>query len=227
MRGRDVASRDGRRTLQGTRLPGYRRRRHGDRVGYSDRSFVDIQYARSYRYRPAHRADDGGGRSRDRNQLPASLKGRAVPKLLEVANLRTQFHTTEGTVKAVDGITYDVSEGETVAIVGESGCGKSVGAMSILRLIPHPPGEILARQPHPLRRQGSPRDERRGNPPRPRRSDLDGVPGADDFAQSRVDHRHAAYRDDDAAHGFELRPMRTGVRWSCSVWSASARRSGA
>ena len=66
-----------------------------------------------------------------------------MPKLLEVENLRTQFHTSEGTVKAVDGITYDVSEGETVAIVGESGCGKSVGAMSILRLIPDPPGEIL------------------------------------------------------------------------------------
>ena len=66
-----------------------------------------------------------------------------MPKLLEVANLRTQFYTTEGTVRAVDGITYDVSEGETVAIVGESGCGKSVGAMSILRLIPDPPGKIL------------------------------------------------------------------------------------
>ena len=74
---------------------------------------------------------------------PAGPKGVAVPKLLEVENLRTQFYTTEGTVKAVDGITYDVSEGETVAIVGESGCGKSVGAMSILRLIPNPPGEIL------------------------------------------------------------------------------------
>ena len=66
-----------------------------------------------------------------------------MPRLLEVENLRTQFHTTEGTVKAVDGVSYEVSEGETVAIVGESGCGKSVGAMSILRLIPHPPGEIL------------------------------------------------------------------------------------
>ncbi len=66
-----------------------------------------------------------------------------LSKLLEVQDLRTRFHTTEGVVRAVDGISYDISEGETVAIVGESGCGKSVGAMSILRLIPSPPGEIV------------------------------------------------------------------------------------
>jgi len=66
-----------------------------------------------------------------------------VAKLLEVQNLRTQFRTSAGIVKAVDGISYDVEEGETVAIVGESGCGKSVGAMSILRLIPDPPGKIV------------------------------------------------------------------------------------
>ena len=66
-----------------------------------------------------------------------------MAKLLEVKNLRTQFRTSAGVVKAVDGITYDVEEGETVAIVGESGCGKSVGAMSILRLIPDPPGRIV------------------------------------------------------------------------------------
>ena len=67
-----------------------------------------------------------------------------MAKLLAVENLRTWFHTTEGTVRAVDGIDYTVDAGETVAIVGESGCGKSVGALSILRLIPDPPGEILA-----------------------------------------------------------------------------------
>ncbi len=66
-----------------------------------------------------------------------------MAKLLEVENLRTQFETSAGTVKAVDGISYDVEEGETVAIVGESGCGKSVGAMSILRLIPDPPGRVV------------------------------------------------------------------------------------
>ncbi len=63
--------------------------------------------------------------------------------LLEVENLKTQFFTSAGTVKAVDGITYTVDEGETVALVGESGCGKSVSALSILRLIPWPPGKIV------------------------------------------------------------------------------------
>ncbi len=66
-----------------------------------------------------------------------------MAKLLDIQDLRTQFRTSAGVVKAVDGISYDVEEGETVAIVGESGCGKSVGAMSILRLIPDPPGRIV------------------------------------------------------------------------------------
>jgi len=66
-----------------------------------------------------------------------------VANLLRVEGLRTHFFTSAGTVKAVDGISYDVEEGETVAIVGESGCGKSVSALSILRLIPNPPGEIV------------------------------------------------------------------------------------
>lgn len=63
--------------------------------------------------------------------------------LLEIENLQVQFFTSEGTVRAVDGITYHVEPGETVAIVGESGSGKSVSALSILRLIPNPPGKIM------------------------------------------------------------------------------------
>jgi len=66
-----------------------------------------------------------------------------VAKLLEIENLRTHFFTSAGVVKAVDGISYDVNEGETVAIVGESGCGKSVSALSILRLVASPPGRIV------------------------------------------------------------------------------------
>jgi oligopeptide/dipeptide ABC transporter ATP-binding protein len=67
-----------------------------------------------------------------------------VTALLEVRGLHTEFRTGAGTVRAVDGVSYTVDEGETVAIVGESGSGKSVGAMSILRLIPDPPGRITA-----------------------------------------------------------------------------------
>jgi len=62
--------------------------------------------------------------------------------LLQVEDLRTQFFTPTGIVKAVDGISYSVAEGETVAIVGESGCGKSVSALSILGLIPEAAGKI-------------------------------------------------------------------------------------
>ena len=63
--------------------------------------------------------------------------------LLEVKNLKTHFFTADGIVKAVDGISYEVAEGEVVGIVGESGCGKSVGAMSIMRLVASPPGRIV------------------------------------------------------------------------------------
>lgn len=66
-----------------------------------------------------------------------------MAKLLEVKNLKTQFFTQDGVVHAVNGISYSVSKGETVAIVGESGSGKSVGVMSLIRLIPQPPGKIV------------------------------------------------------------------------------------
>ena len=66
-----------------------------------------------------------------------------MANLIEVRNLQTQFFTQDGIVHAVNGITYDVAEGETVAIVGESGSGKSVGVMSLIRLIPEPPGKVV------------------------------------------------------------------------------------
>ncbi|HKF11572.1 MAG TPA: ABC transporter ATP-binding protein [Xanthobacteraceae bacterium] len=62
--------------------------------------------------------------------------------LLEVENLQTHFRTPEGVNRAVDGVSFSVEAGETMAIVGESGCGKSVTANSILRLVPQPPGSI-------------------------------------------------------------------------------------
>jgi oligopeptide transport system ATP-binding protein len=64
--------------------------------------------------------------------------------LLEVNDLKTRFHTPEGTVYAVNGVSFFLKEGETLAVVGESGCGKSVTMLSILGLIPTPPGEIAS-----------------------------------------------------------------------------------
>tara|TARA_Y100001936_G_scaffold215617_1_gene226240 strand:- start:814 stop:1803 length:990 start_codon:yes stop_codon:yes gene_type:complete len=64
-------------------------------------------------------------------------------RILEVNDLATYFFTADGVVKAVDGITYHIDQGESVAIVGESGCGKSVSALSIMRLIASPPGKIV------------------------------------------------------------------------------------
>ena len=63
--------------------------------------------------------------------------------VLQVKDLQTYFYTRPGLVKAVDGVSFYVARGETLAIVGESGCGKSVTALSILRLIPKPPGRIV------------------------------------------------------------------------------------
>ena len=70
------------------------------------------------------------------------MSGEVLAPLLDVRDLHTEFRTGAGTIRAVDGISYAVEPGETVAIVGESGSGKSVSALSILRLIPDPPGRI-------------------------------------------------------------------------------------
>ena len=64
--------------------------------------------------------------------------------VLEIEDLRTYFYTDGGVVKAVDGVSYTVETGETLGLVGESGCGKSVTALSVMRLIPTPPGRIVS-----------------------------------------------------------------------------------
>jgi peptide/nickel transport system ATP-binding protein len=69
----------------------------------------------------------------------------ATTPLLDIQNLQTHFGTVDGVVRAVEGVSFHINAGETVGVVGESGCGKSVTAMSILRLIPTPPGKIAGK----------------------------------------------------------------------------------
>ena len=74
--------------------------------------------------------------------LPTMSEKQVEGPLLEVVDLKTYFHTDQGLVRAVDGVSFQVNRGKTLGIVGESGCGKSVASLSILRLIPSPPGRI-------------------------------------------------------------------------------------
>src|SRR5712692_3444542 len=75
--------------------------------------------------------------------LPKAAAARVEP-ILDITDLRTWFFTRDGVVRAVDGVSFHVIPGETLAIVGESGCGKSVTALSVLRLIPSPPGRTVS-----------------------------------------------------------------------------------
>jgi peptide/nickel transport system ATP-binding protein len=74
---------------------------------------------------------------------PDAAARSATEPLLQIDSLRTWFFTRDGVVRAVDGVSFHVMPGETLAIVGESGCGKSVTALSILRLVPSPPGRVV------------------------------------------------------------------------------------
>ncbi len=83
------------------------------------------------------------------NEVQSLARGASVPNvpstqpLLEIENLHTHFFTPAGVVRAVDGVSYSLRNGETLGVVGESGCGKSVTALSILRLVSSPPGRIV------------------------------------------------------------------------------------
>src|ERR1700752_839013 len=79
------------------------------------------------------------------SSIPASDPRAAfMTALLEVEDLGTWFYTRQGIVRAVDGVDFHVASGETLAIVRESGCGKSMTALSLMRLIPDPPGRIVS-----------------------------------------------------------------------------------
>ena len=128
--------------------------------------------------------------------LDAKPAGEAA--LLDIRGLKTHFATDDGIVQAVDGVDLTVSRGETVCVVGESGCGKTVTALSVLKLIAMPPGRIVGGQilwqgrdlvPHAAGRDEP--DSRPGNRHR--------VPGADDLAQPRLYHRRPDRRGDRAA----------------------------
>ena len=75
---------------------------------------------------------------------PGRFKGQKADKLLKVTGLSTQFFTEDGVVEAVGDVSFDLGYGETLGLVGESGCGKSVTALSIARLVPDPPGRIVS-----------------------------------------------------------------------------------
>src|ERR1043166_2561337 len=78
------------------------------------------------------------------NQTAIATRARAdAAPVLGVEDLRTYFFTSQGIIKAVDGVSFALRPGETLAIVGESGCGKSITALSLLRLVPDPPGRIV------------------------------------------------------------------------------------
>ena len=103
-----------------------------------------------------------------------------MEELLRVEDLKTYFYTHEGIVKAVDGVSFTINKGETLGLVGESGCGKSVTALSIMRLIQSPPGKIVGGKIF-LEGTESFRVKRKRDAEHQRMQDIDDLPGTDDI----------------------------------------------
>ena len=110
-------------------------------AGVICREFATLEPSPRRTWPPPAAGSRLGGRFAPRATLP-----RTMTALLQVRHLHTQFLTRGGVVRAVDGVSWDVGEGETVALVGESGCGKSVSALSIMRLVSEPAGRIIGGQ---------------------------------------------------------------------------------
>ena len=116
-----------------------------------------------------------------------------MKELLHIEDLRTYFFTEQGVVKAVDGVDLSVNTSQTIGLVGESGCGKSMTALSILGLVPSPPGKIVSGkilfEGTDLVTLGEAElSENQG------KSYLHGIPGTDDFPQSRLYRRRTDCR---------------------------------
>ena len=114
-------------------------------------------------------------------------------RILSIQDLRVSFRSGSSSAAAVEGVSYDVFAGETLGVVGESGCGKSVTALSILRLIPSPPGQIDSGTIEFDGRDLLGLKDRALYQVRGGRN-RDDLPGAHDLAQSGALHRPPAYR---------------------------------
>ena len=124
--------------------------------------------------------------------------------LLKIRGLKTHFRTDDGMVRAVDGVDLAIDRGETLGVVGKSGCGKTVTAMTVLKLIQMPPGRIVegsivwqGRDLVPLGAEEMPAD--------PQQADCDHFPGADDLAEPGLHSGPADRRDHPPAQELNRR----------------------
>ena len=138
----------------------------------------------------------------------------APEKLLDVDDLRVYFDTEDGVLHAVDGVSMSIDAGETLGVVGESGCGKSVTAMTVMRLLPMPPGRIAGGSVHWRGVDLVKADDAKIRSVRAQR-DRDDLPGADDVAESGVLGRRADRRSRAAPPGPRVARPRSTARSRC------------
>ena len=157
------------------------------------------------------------------NQAPATTLHTTDP-ILELKNLHTYFFVERGVVKAVNGVNLSLERRSTLGVVGESGCGKSVTAMSVMRLIKDPPGKIAEGEIWLHKEPGGAGIDIASLDPMgreircdPRRRDCHDLPGADDLAQPAAHHRQPDRRDRDVAPEGGRRTRRwNGPRRCCT-----------